>query len=117
MTSLNCALGHASIRRELRPVGISRATTGEHAHHRIMFKRALHADAVSVVQIGCCRLAGVSEVFVVLLMTAKFGEPVSPHAGSVRLYEHAIHGGGGLIGVSTIIDFVALFGTNEMSVP
>ena len=36
---LNSTLGHASIRRELKPVGIS-FVNGEHAHNRIVFKRS-----------------------------------------------------------------------------
>ena len=54
-------------------------------------RRVLQADAVSVVQIGCCRLAGVNEVLAVLLMTAKFGKPVCPHVGGVGLCGHVIH--------------------------
>jgi L-fuconate dehydratase len=63
-------LGHAAIRRGLKPVGIGVAT-GEHAHNRMVFKQLLQAQAIDVVQIDSCRLAGVSEVLSVLLMAAK----------------------------------------------
>ena len=63
-------LGHATIRKALKPHGIGVAT-GEHAHNRIVFKQLLQADAIDVVQIDSCRLAGVSEVLSVLLMAAK----------------------------------------------
>ena len=63
-------LGHAAIRKALKPHGIGVAT-GEHAHNRMVFKQLLQADAIDVVQIDSCRLAGVSEVLSVLLMAAK----------------------------------------------
>lgn len=63
-------LGHAAIRKALKPHGIGVAT-GEHAHNRMVFKQLLQAEAIDVVQIDSCRLAGVSEVISVLLMAAK----------------------------------------------
>jgi L-fuconate dehydratase len=63
-------LGHAAIRKALKPHGIGVAT-GEHAHNRMIFKQLLQAEAIDVVQIDSCRLAGVSEVISVLLMAAK----------------------------------------------
>ncbi len=90
ITQVHSILGHARIRRELKTYGIGVAT-GEHAHNRMVFKQLLQAEAVDVVQIDSCRLAGVSEVLAVLLMAAKFGKPVCPHAGGVGLCEYAIH--------------------------
>lgn len=63
-------LGHAAIRKGLKPHGIGVAT-GEHAHNRMVFKQLLQAEAIDVCQIDSCRLAGVSEVLSVLLMAAK----------------------------------------------
>ena len=63
-------LGHAAIRRALKPHGIGVAT-GEHAHNRVVFKQLLQADAIDVCQIDSCRLAGVSEVLSVLSMATK----------------------------------------------
>jgi len=54
-------LGHAAIRKGLKPHGIGVAT-GEHAHNRMVFKQLLQAEAIDVCQIDSCRLAGVSEV-------------------------------------------------------
>jgi len=54
-------------------------------------KHLLQADAIDVVQIDSCHLAGVSEVLAVLLMAAKFGKPVCPHARGVGLCEYGIH--------------------------
>lgn len=68
-------LGHATIRKALKPHGIGVAT-GEHAHNRMVFKQLLQADAVDVAQIDSCRLAGVTEVLSVLLMAAKY-DPVA----------------------------------------
>jgi L-fuconate dehydratase len=42
-------------------------------------------------QIDSCRLGGVNEVLAVLLMAAKFGVPVCPHAGGVGLCEYVQH--------------------------
>lgn len=63
-------LGHAAIRKALKPHGIGVAT-GEHAHNRMVFKQLLQAEAIDVCQIDSCRLAGVSEVLSVLLMASK----------------------------------------------
>lgn len=64
-------LGHAAIRKALKPHGIGVAT-GEHAHNRMVFKQLFQAEAIDVCQIDSCRLAGVSEVLSVLLMAAKY---------------------------------------------
>ncbi|KAF8155509.1 mandelate racemase/muconate lactonizing enzyme [Crassisporium funariophilum] len=100
-------LGHAAIRKALKPHGIGVAT-GEHAHNRMVFKQLLQAEAIDVVQIDSCRLAGVSEVISVLLMAAKFGVPVCPHAGGVGLCEYVIH--------LSLIDYIAVSGTMERNV-
>ncbi|KAF8903918.1 mandelate racemase/muconate lactonizing enzyme [Gymnopilus junonius] len=100
-------LGHAAIRKALKPYGIGVAT-GEHAHNRMVFKQLLQADAIDVVQIDSCRLAGVSEVLSVLLMAAKFGVTVCPHAGGVGLCEYVIH--------LSLIDYIAVSGTMERNV-
>jgi L-fuconate dehydratase len=65
-------------RKRWAPIGVA---TGEHCHNRVMFKQFLQANALSYCQIDSCRLAGVNEVIAVLLMAAKFGVPVCPHAG------------------------------------
>ncbi|KAJ7918391.1 enolase C-terminal domain-like protein [Mycena leptocephala] len=100
-------LGHAAIRKGLKPYGIGVAT-GEHAHNRMVFKQLLQAEAIDVVQIDSCRLAGVSEVLSVLLMAAKFGVPVCPHAGGVGLCEYVIH--------LSLIDYIAVSGSMERNV-
>ncbi|KAK0217391.1 enolase C-terminal domain-like protein [Armillaria nabsnona] len=100
-------LGHAAVRKALKPYGIGVAT-GEHAHNRMVFKQLLQAKAIDVCQIDSCRLAGVSEVISVLLMAAKFGVPVCPHAGGVGLCEYVIH--------LSLIDYIAISGTMERNV-
>lgn len=75
-------LGHATIRQAIKKLGVGVAT-GEHAHNRMVFKQLLQADAIDVCQIDSCRLAGVNEILGVLLMAAKKGVPVCPHAGGV----------------------------------
>ncbi|TDL18788.1 enolase C-terminal domain-like protein [Rickenella mellea] len=106
-TAPDDVLGHAAIRKALLPHGIGVAT-GEHAHNRIIFKQLLQANAIDVCQIDSCRLAGVSEVLAVLLMAAKFGVPVCPHAGGVGLCEYVIH--------LSLIDYIAVSGTMERNV-
>jgi L-fuconate dehydratase len=103
-TSPDDILGHARISRALEPLGI-RVATGEHAHNRVMFKQFLQADAIGFCQIDSCRLGGVNEVLAVLLMAAKFGVPVCPHAGGVGLCEYVQH--------LAIFDYIAVSGSLE----
>ena len=81
-------LGHARIRREVKPVRIA---TGEHCQNRVMFKQLMQAEAIDVCQIDSCRVAGVNENLAILLMAAKFGVVVCPHAGGVGLCEYVQH--------------------------
>jgi L-fuconate dehydratase len=81
-------LGHARIRREVKPIRIA---TGEHCHNRVMFKQLMQAGAIDVCQIDSCRVAGVNENIAILLMAAKFGVVVCPHAGGVGLCEYVQH--------------------------
>jgi len=87
-TSPDDILGHARIRREAAPVRIA---TGEHCHNSVMFKQMFQAGAIDVCQIDSCRVAGVNENLAILLMAAKFGIPVCPHAGGVGLCEYVQH--------------------------
>jgi L-fuconate dehydratase len=87
-TSPDDILGHARIRREVTPIRIA---TGEHCQNRVMFKQLLQANAIDVCQIDSCRVAGVNENLAILLMAAKFGVPVCPHAGGVGLCEYVQH--------------------------
>jgi L-fuconate dehydratase len=87
-TSPDDILGHARIRREVPQVRIA---TGEHCHNRIMFKQFLQAQAIDVLQLDSCRVAGVNENLAILLMAAKFNVPVCPHAGGVGLCEYVQH--------------------------
>jgi L-fuconate dehydratase len=81
-------LGHARIQRAVAPV---RVATGEVAANRVIFKQLLQADAIRVMQVDACRVAGVGEVLAELLLAAKFGVPVCPHAGGVGLCELVQH--------------------------
>ncbi|MEM5346121.1 L-fuconate dehydratase [Paraburkholderia azotifigens] len=87
-TSPDDILGHAAIRERLGSIGVA---TGEHCHNRVMFKQLLQAKAIDFCQVDSCRLGGLNEVIVVLLMAAKFGVPVCPHAGGVGLCEYVQH--------------------------
>jgi L-fuconate dehydratase len=81
-------LGHARIRREVAPIRIA---TGEHCHNRVMFKQLMQAESIDVCQIDSCRVAGVNENLAIILLAAKFGIPVCPHAGGVGLCEYVQH--------------------------
>jgi L-fuconate dehydratase len=87
-TSPDDVLGHATIARAIAPIGVA---TGEHCQNRVVFKQLMQADAIRFCQIDSCRLGGVNEVLAVLLMAAKFGIPVCPHAGGVGLCEYVQH--------------------------
>ncbi|MGA0733634.1 MAG: enolase C-terminal domain-like protein [Candidatus Nanopelagicales bacterium] len=87
-TSPDDILGHATIAKAIAP---TRVATGEHVHNRIMFKQLLQAKAFSFMQIDAARVAGVNENIAMILMAAKFGIPVCPHAGGVGLCEMVSH--------------------------
>ena len=83
-------LGHAAIRKALKPLGIGVAT-GEMCQNRVIFKQLMQAEAIDFCQIDSCRLGGVNEILAVILMAKKFGVPVCPHAGGVGLCEYVQH--------------------------
>ena len=95
-------LGHAAIRAAVRPILVA---AGEHIHNRIMFKQMLRAEALDVVQIDATRVGGVNENIAILLLAAKFGVPVCPHAGGVGLCELVRH--------LAMFDYVAVSGSLE----
>src|SRR2546425_5054378 len=101
-TSPDDILGHAAIARAVAPIGVA---TGEHCHNRVMFKQFMQANAISFCQVDSCRLGGVNEVIAVLLMAAKFGVPVCPHAGGVGLCEYVQH--------ISLFDYIAVSGSLE----
>jgi L-fuconate dehydratase len=101
-TSPDDILGHARIRREAAP---TRIATGEHCQNSVMFKQLLQAGAIDVCQIDSCRVAGVNENLAIILMAAKFGVPVCPHAGGVGLCEYVQH--------LSIFDFLSVSCTVE----
>ena len=101
-TSPDDILGHVAIRAAIAPVKVA---TGEMCQNRIMFKQFMMTGAIDVVQIDACRLGGVNEVLAVLLMAAKYGLPVCPHAGGVGLCEYVQH--------LSMIDYLCFSGTTE----
>ncbi|MGV9559235.1 enolase C-terminal domain-like protein [Streptomyces sp. NPDC003401] len=101
-TSPDDILGHAAVRAAVAPVKVA---TGEHVHNRVVFKQLLQAGALDVLQLDAARVAGVNENLAILLLAAKFGVPVCPHAGGVGLCELVQH--------LSMFDYVALTGTTE----
>jgi L-fuconate dehydratase len=98
-TNPDDVLGHAAIRAAIKPIGVA---TGEHAQNRIIFKQLLQAGAIDFCQIDSCRLGGVNENLAVILMAAKFGVPLCPHAGGVGLCELVQH--------LSMFDYIAVSG-------
>jgi L-fuconate dehydratase len=101
-TSPDDVLGHARIARTVAPIGVA---TGEHCQNRVVFKQLMQSGAISFCQIDSCRLGGVNEVIAVLLLAAKFGIPVCPHAGGVGLCEYVQH--------LSIFDYIAVSASLE----
>lgn len=101
-TSPDDVLGHAAIAERIAPV---RVATGEHVANRVVFKQLLQARATQFVQIDATRVAGVNENLAILLLAAKFGVPVCPHAGGVGLCEAVQH--------LAMVDYVAVSGSTE----
>lgn len=95
-------LGHAKIAQAVAPIQVA---TGEMCANRVMFKQFLQANAIGICQIDSCRVGGVNEVLSILLLSAKFGVPVCPHAGGVGLCEYVQH--------LAMIDYVCVSGTLE----
>jgi L-fuconate dehydratase len=101
-TSPDDVVAHRQIREAVSPI---RVATGEHVQNRIVFKQLMQLQALDVCQLDCCRLGGVNEVLAVVLLAAKFGVPVCPHAGGVGLCEYAQH--------ISMFDYVAVSGSTK----
>lgn len=101
-TSPDDILGHAAIAQAIAPI---RVATGEQVQNRVIFKQLLQANAIGICQIDACRVGGVNEVLAILLLAAKFGIPVCPHAGGVGLCEYVQH--------LSLFDYIALSASLE----
>jgi L-fuconate dehydratase len=101
-TSPDDVLGHAAIAQAIAPIKVA---SGEMVQNRVVFKQLLQANAIGVCQIDACRVGGVNEVLAVLLLAAKFGIPVCPHAGGVGLCEYVQH--------LAMFDYIAVSGSLE----
>ena len=101
-TSPDDILGHLAIAKAVAPISVA---TGEHCANRILFKQFLQSGAIGVCQIDSCRVGGVNEVLAILLLAAKFGVPVCPHAGGVGLCEYVQH--------LAMIDYICVSGSLE----
>jgi L-fuconate dehydratase len=106
-THADDVLGHARIARAVAEFtgGRCRVATGEVAANRVIFKQLFQAGAIGTCQVDACRVAGVNEVLATLLLAAKFGVPVCPHAGGVGLCEYVQH--------LSIFDFLRIGGSLE----
>ena len=101
-TSPDDVLGYATIARAVAPTPLA---GGEHVHNRVVFKQLLQLGALSYLQLDATRVAGVNENVAILLLAAKFGVPVCPHAGGVGLCELVQH--------LAMFDYVAVSGSMD----
>ncbi|HLR37967.1 MAG TPA: L-fuconate dehydratase [Chitinophagaceae bacterium] len=101
-TSPDDIVGHLAISKAVAPIKVA---TGEVCQNKVMFKQFLESGAIGICQVDSCRVGGVNEVLSILLMAAKFGVPVCPHAGGVGLCEYVQH--------ISMIDYVAISGIKE----
>ena len=101
-TSPDDILGHKAIADAIKPIKVA---TGEHCQNRVIFKQLITSGAIDICQIDSCRIGGVNEILAVLLMAAKFGIPVCPHAGGVGLCEYVQH--------LSMIDYICISGSVE----
>jgi len=101
-TSPDEILGLARIRQAIAPAKIA---VGEHVANRVIFKQLLQAGAADVLTIDACRVAGVNENVAILLLAAKYGVAVCPHAGGVGLCEMVQH--------LAMFDFVGVSATTD----
>lgn len=101
-TSPDDVEGHLAIRKAVLPMKVA---TGEMCQNRILFKQFIMRGAIDVVQIDSCRLGGVNEILAVMLMAAKYGLPICPHAGGVGLCEYVQH--------LSMIDYLCIAGTRQ----
>jgi L-fuconate dehydratase len=103
-TSPDDILGHAALQKALQGSG-TQVATGEHVQNRVVFKQLLQSGAIGFCQIDAARVGGVNENLAILLLAAKFGVPVCPHAGGVGLCEYVQH--------LSSIDYIAVSGHLE----
>ncbi|WP_333570927.1 L-fuconate dehydratase [Sphingomonas sp.] len=101
-TSPDDVLGHKAIRDGIGQVQVA---TGEMCQNRILFKQFMAVGAVDVIQLDACRIGGVNEALAVLLLAARYGLPVCPHAGGVGLCEYVQH--------LSMIDYLCFAGTMD----
>ena len=101
-TSTDDILGHAEVRKGVSPI---RVATGEAVANRIVFKQLLQAQAIDVLQIDATRVGGINENIAIILLAARFGIPVCPHAGGVGLSEVIQH--------FSFFDYAAVTGTQN----
>lgn len=101
-TSPDDVIGHAQIAEAISPIPVA---SGEHIHNRVMFKQFLQAKSLSVLQLDATRVGGVNENVAILLLAAKFGVRVCPHAGGVGLCELVQH--------LSMFDLVSVSGSSE----
>ncbi|WP_394820939.1 enolase C-terminal domain-like protein [Pendulispora albinea] len=101
-TSPDDVLGHRAVAKAVAPIKVA---TGEHVQNRVVFKQLLQLSAIEVLQLDACRVGGVNENVAILLLAAKFGVPVCPHAGGVGLCELVRH--------LSMFDYVAVSQTME----
>ncbi|PXA75686.1 MULTISPECIES: enolase C-terminal domain-like protein [Auritidibacter] len=101
-TSPDDILGHRAIREAITPIPVA---TGEQMQNRIIAKQFITSGALDVYQMDATRVAGPNENIAILLLAAKYGVRVCPHAGGVGLCELVAH--------MSMFDYIAVSATKE----
>ena len=108
-TSPDDVLGHAAIRRALSGAAPAAAGSGSRpvstSPTGSCSSSCCRPTPIDFVQLDACRVGGVNENVAILLLAAKFGKPVCPHAGGVGLCELVQH--------LSMFDYVAVSGSLE----
>lgn len=82
--------GHAQIRSALKESGIH-VVTGENCPNSHVAAQLIAGGAVDRFQIDACRVIGPPEVILIMLVAAKYGVAICPHAGGSGLDELVPH--------------------------
>lgn len=91
--------GHVRIAQAVAPVAVA---CGEHIPNAVVFKQFIRSGAMQIAQVDACRSGGINDVLATMLVAAKYGIPICPHAGGVGLCELTQH--------LSIFDYIAVSG-------
>lgn len=89
-TAPDCIDGHRYVRERVERLGVH-VVTGENCPNSHVAAQLICSKAVDRFQIDACRVIGPPENFLIMLVAAKYGIPICPHAGGSGLDELVPH--------------------------